>query len=136
MRTDLTSLLFPTPAREFRGQRWVNIGLRCVHLVGMAGVAGGFLFDLAPTQWSAYWYLTLASGIALSLLYIWSSLVWLLELKGLTIIIKLLLLFFGSLVEDARVAVFIVLVVLSGVVAHAPGQIRSWRWLEKPANTE
>jgi len=132
MWTSPITVLFPSRAREFPGQRWVNICLRCAHLVGVAGVAGGFLYDLAHGQWSVYWYLTLVSGIALSLVYLWSGAIWLFELKGLAIIVKVLLLLLGSLVPDTRAAIFILVIILSGLVAHAPGRVRSWRWLRAP----
>jgi len=129
-------VLFPSRAREFRGQRWVNICLRCAHLVGVAGVAGGFLYDLEPAQWSSYWHLTLASGVTLSLIYIWSSAVWLFELKGLAIILKVLLLLLGSLVAEARAAVFIIVIVVSGLVAHAPARVRAWRLMKPPRTSK
>jgi hypothetical protein len=67
MSTTWLRFLFPAQPRSFHGERWVNIGLRCVHPVGVSGIAGGFLFDLEAQIWSAYWSLTLASGVALTL---------------------------------------------------------------------
>ncbi|MCW8957907.1 MAG: hypothetical protein OQL21_02570, partial [Gammaproteobacteria bacterium] len=64
--------LFPHQPRNFAGQRWLNIVLRALHLVGVAGIGGSFLFALDEVLWRPYWYLTLGSGIALSLLYLWS----------------------------------------------------------------
>jgi hypothetical protein len=129
MSNQLTATLFPSPAREFRGQRWVNIALRCLHLVGVAGIAGGFMFGLDRESWLSYWYLTLASGIALTLIYIWCSAVWLLELKGMVIILKNLLLTLGLFVPEIRPEAFIAIIVMSGLIAHAPARVRSRRWL-------
>lgn len=122
--------LFPEAARYFPGQRWVNIGLRAAHLIGVAGIAGGFLFDLPEDAWAAYWTLTLASGIALSLLYLWSTLDWLFELKGLAIIVKMALLALAVHQPALRAEVFALVIVISAFSAHAPARIRGYRWAD------
>lgn len=123
----LRRLLIPPQPRTFPGERWVNITLRCLHLVGVAGIGGGFLFDLEPTRWLAFWHLTLASGVLLSLLYLWGSALWLVQLKGLAIVLKVLLLAVAVGVPAWRSEVFILVIVLSGVIAHAPGEVRGFR---------
>ena len=127
-------ILFPPQSREFRGQRWVNICLRCGHLIGVAGIGGGFLFGLDPESWESYWLLTLSTGVVLSLIYIWSSAIWLFELKGLAIVLKNILLAIALAAPAARGELFIVIVVISGLIAHAPARVRSRRWLRPPAN--
>lgn len=124
---------FPERPRRFPAERWVNIGLRCLHLVGIAGMSGGFLFDLASEVWSFYWYLAIATGVALSLLYLWCSATWLFEVKGLSIVLKLALLAVASAVPALRGEVFVAVIVLSGLVAHAPARVRGWRWMRLPA---
>ena len=125
----LRQLVFPIEPRMFHGQRWVNISLRCGHLVGIAGIAGGFLYGLDAQSWSAYWQITVFSGVALSLIYIWTDGAWLLEMKGLAIVLKLLLLGVGLVIPDLRAGVFILVIILSGLIAHAPAWVRSRRWL-------
>lgn len=122
------SVFFPLRPRFFRGQRWVNIALRSAHLVGMAGIGGGFLFSLDSALWESYWLLTLGTGIALSLLYLWSTLAWVLELKGLAVVLKTALLALAFAIPDARTELFIVVVVLSSLIAHAPARVRNYRW--------
>lgn len=136
MPTSLIRILFPNPVREFRGQRWVNIGLRCVHLVGVVGIAGGFLFSLESASWTPYWHLALASGIALSAIYAWTTAAWLLELKGLAIVIKTLLLAAALAVPDLKEEIFITIIVMSGLIAHAPARVRSRRWVRLPTVSE
>jgi hypothetical protein len=120
-------LLFPPKPRTFPGERWVNIALRCLHLVGIAGIGGGFLFDLEQSRWMAFWYLTLAPGVLLSLLYAWGSFLWFFQLKGLTIVLKLLLLAVALAVPSWRGEVFILVIALSGLIGQAPGQVRGIR---------
>lgn len=122
----LKTLLFPSEARLFPGQRWLNIALRCLHLVGVAGIGGGFLFSVSEAQWLPFGYLTLGSGVALSLLYLWSDPRWLLQLKGMTIVAKLLLLAAAIGLPGLRAELFLLIVVLSGLIAHAPGSVRGF----------
>lgn len=124
--------LFPVEPRWFPGERWVNIGLRCAHLVGIAGISGGFLFDLDNAQWAPYWLLAMTSGVALSLLYIWSTATWLFEIKGLAVILKILLLGVALQVPALRGEIFVLIIVLSGLVAHAPARTRGHRWMKLP----
>ena len=116
--------LFPPSPRRFAGQRWLNILLRSLHLVGIAGVAGGFLFALDDAQWLPYWRLALTTGAALALLYIWSTALWLFQLKGVAILLKLALLALGFSLPGWRMETFVLVIMLSGVMAHAPGSVR------------
>lgn len=118
--------LFPVKPRLFPGQRWLNIILRSLHLIGVAGIAGGFLFVLEEARWLTFWHLTLATGVMLSLLYIWSSAIWLLQLKGIAIILKLLLLALAFRLPEWRSELFIAVIAISGFIAHAPGVIRGY----------
>jgi hypothetical protein len=133
MKHTIIQLLFPYPARGFRGQRWLNVLLRSLHLVGIAGISGGFLFDEKPDTWGHYWHLALASGVALMALYLWGSVCWLFELKGLVIVLKTLLLGIALLIPSIRAELFLFVVILSGVIAHAPGTFRGYRWIPLPA---
>lgn len=130
---ELKRLLFPAEPRLFRGQRWLNIGLRCTHLVGIAGIGGGLLFGVEESRWLAFWYLTVGSGAGLVLLYLISSVLWLFQLKGLVILFKLVLLsLLPALPPDQGGLLFLLVVVLSGLIAHAPGAVRGYCWW-KPA---
>lgn len=123
------SKLFPTTAREFPGQRWLNIILRTFHLIGIAGISGGYLFGHDQAQWLPYWYLTLGTGIALSMIFIWSTALWLFQLKGLFIIIKLVLLWLAMKRPELQSELFILVITISAIIAHAPGKVRGFVWL-------
>ena len=130
----IVRLLAPEKPRDFPGERWLNIILRSLHLVGVAGIAGGFLFTLEESQWLPFWYLTLSTGILLSLLYLWSSVLWLFQLKGMSIVIKLILFGIATLSPDWRAELFILVIILSSLTAHAPGWIRSYQLLPRPGS--
>jgi len=123
----LKCVLFPDPPRRSPIEHWLNIGLRSAHLVGVAGIGGGFLFDLAEARWLAYWHLTVATGVLLSLLYLWSTAAWLFQVKGLVVVIKLGLLAAARMWPSWRGELFVLVIVISGLVAHAPAYVRGHR---------
>lgn len=118
----------PPPPLLLPHLRWLNITLRGLHLIGIAGVAGGFLFDLPEARWSVYWHLTLVTGTALAALYLWTDAGWLMKLKGQAILAKLVLLALAYLYPDWRAAVFMLVIALSAFFAHAPDRVRSYAW--------
>ncbi len=120
--------LLPPPPRLLPGQRWINISLRCIHLIGIAGAAGGFLFGLPDAQWQPFWYAAAISGAMLVALYIWIDVEWLLQLKGQVIVLKVGLLAVASLQPQWRAELFMLAITLSGFFAHAPARVRAYAW--------
>ena len=118
----------PPPPRSFPGQRWLNIGLRGLHLVGVAGVAGGFLFGLPRESWMVYWHLAGVTGVLMSLIYLWIDVDWITQLKGQVIVLKVILLWLGLAWPAAQAPIFVVVILLSAFFAHAPAKVRSWAW--------
>ncbi len=120
----LKELLFPAESRLFAGQRWVNISLRTLHLIGLAGIGSGLLYPAHAGASNNYLYLTLASGLALSLISIWSNAIWLLQLRGQAIIFKLLLLALIPMWPTASAWLLVVVIIISSYISHAPGDVR------------
>ena len=113
--------------RQLPGQRWINIALRSAHLVGVTGIGGGFLLDVDDSFWMGYWWLAISTGVLLSLLYLWINPLWAIQLKGMAIIGKLVLLGIGVAVPDWRATMFVLVVLVSAFIAHAPGSVRGYR---------
>jgi hypothetical protein len=105
-------------------KRWTKTSLRALHLVGVAGVAGGVLFGLDERLWTDYWWLALASGALIMLVDIVSNPLWLVQIRGVAIIGKLVLLTFLGHAPDWDRVLLIAVIVISAVVAHAPGSVR------------
>ncbi|MFC1684218.1 hypothetical protein ACFL0R_01950 [Pseudomonadota bacterium] len=120
----LRQLLFPPESRLFPGQRWLNIGLRTLHLIGLAGVGGGYFYAVADQRWLGFLYLTLGSGLVLMLLSLWSNAIWLVQLRGQAILLKLLLLVLIPFWPEQQAVLMVVVIVISGLVSHAPGDVR------------
>lgn len=116
-------MIFPAQSRSFPGQRWVNISLRTLHLVAICGVAAGALFQLKQELWQNYLYLTLLSGSGMVLIEVWNNGIWLIQLRGLVTVLKLSILSIAFVSGFQPYMIFTALV-LSGIIAHAPGKVR------------
>ncbi len=124
----IKSVLFPPQARDFRGLRWLNITLRSLHLVGMAGMAGAYLYQVSQSTLLPFWLITVYSGVVMVGLAIWSNGRWLLQLRGAVILVKLLLLWslpwLDRVIADGAAWGFIMIILLSSLIAHAPAKVR------------
>lgn len=105
-------------------KRWIKISLRTLHLVSVAGAGGGIIFAVEKELWINYWWLALLSGGLMMLIDIISNPVWLVQVRGLVMYIKLgLLLLLGGDPSNDALALMII-IVLSGFISHAPGKLR------------
>jgi hypothetical protein len=101
-----------------------NIMLRSLHLVGLLGVGGGIIFEIDSALIDPWLWLTIISGIGLMALSSYSSRLFLIQLRGLFIVIKIGALLFICYSDGADLALLIGITLLSGMIAHAPGNIR------------
>jgi hypothetical protein len=124
----LAALLFPDPPRDLPGRRALKIGLRAVHVLCVAGLAGAYLFDVPPAE-SAGWYrAALASGAALLLLDLHESAVFAFQVRGLVVASKLVLLAALPAFGNGAKWVLAALLVVSVLSSHAPGRVRYQLW--------
>ncbi len=105
-------------------KRWLKISLRTLHLLAIAGVGGGVLFGLEKDLWLNYWWLAMASGGLMMLMDIISNPVWLVQIRGLAIILKLIMLAFLGRYPGWDGYLLAVIIIISGVISHAPGNLR------------
>lgn len=105
-------------------KRWTKISLRTLHLISVAGVGGGILFSLARDAWHGYWWLAAVTGILLILIDAYSNPVWLLQVRGLTVYLKLVLLVLLWKYPAWEQVLLLVIIVLSAVISHAPSKLR------------
>ena len=120
----LKARLFPRESRFLPGQRWLNVLFRTLHLVGLGGLGAGFLYPAVDESWRLYLYLTLISGVGLSLISIYSNGIWLIQLRGQMVFLKLLLLALIAPFPEHKTALFILIILISGWIAHAPARVR------------
>ncbi len=105
-------------------KRWTKISLRTLHLLAVAGVGGGILFGLDRHLWQGYWWLALVSGSLMILIDVVPNPVWLVQVRGLVIILKLILLLFLGRYPSLDGYLLAVIIIMSGVISHAPGKLR------------
>lgn len=105
-------------------KRWSKISLRTLHLLALAGVGGGVLFGLENGLWINYWWLALASGALLMLIDIISSPVWLVQVRGVVMYVKLILLACLGIYPEWDSLLLAVIIIISAVISHAPGKLR------------
>lgn len=114
-----------TPERRtFPGKRWLNVGLRTVHLAALLLFGSALLGQGDP---SIGLILLLSSGGLMFVLDCWANPAHLRELAGLGTLLKLALLGLGAWQRDWLLPLFWVVLVLSTVLSHAPGPLRHRR---------
>ncbi len=113
--------------RDFSGRRWLNIGLRSLHLAGvvLAGIAiyGGGSHSAAGIA------LMLLTGIGMYATELWHRPSFWQEAAGLLTPAKLLTLVVMLLVPQIAGPLFWLLLITSSVVSHAPWEFRHKRIL-------
>lgn len=105
-------------------KRWTKTGLRTLHLVGVAGVGGGVLFGLEQDLWLLYWWLALVSGALMMLMDIAANSAWFVQIRGIAILVKLLLLLTLGLDPGWDKFLLVAMIILSAVISHAPAKVR------------
>ncbi|MGB7452374.1 MAG: hypothetical protein WBM36_09640 [Lysobacterales bacterium] len=105
-------------------KRWTKISLRTLHILAVAGVGGGILFGLEKGLWINYWWLALVSGVLMMLIDIISNPVWVVQVRGLVIFLKLILLAFMGNGAGLDSLLLTLIIIISAVISHAPGKLR------------
>jgi len=115
---------FPKKNRNFPGKRWCRITLRSLHLCGICGVVGGAFFDVPEARLNNFLMVTVFSGIWLILTDLYTNGIWLIQNRGWTILLKILIFTQLALFAPYERWVLLGIVILSGVVSHAPSNFR------------
>lgn len=102
-------------------KRLSKVLVRTIHIVGMAGVFGN---AMAHTADSVYLSLTIISGIVLTIMEGSSGWIWFVQLRGIALYVKLLLLLLLHLHPETAMPSLIAVMVISGFMSHAPSWIR------------
>jgi len=106
---------------ENSAKRLSKVLIRCLHLVGVAGVFGN---AMTGTSESIYISLAIYSGIVLVLMEAWSGWIWFVQLRGVAVYVKLLLLLLMHLFPSSAIPLLILVILISGFFSHAPSWIR------------
>jgi hypothetical protein len=124
MSSRLVPLLFPTTPRRIPLERAINIALRTLHLMTSSVLMGGHVFDVAPSRLIPFLALTIASGVGLMVLELYSSFRWIYLGKGVLVLVKLALLVAAAVWWDRRVLFLFLVVLVACVGSHMPARLR------------
>jgi hypothetical protein len=122
----LRRLLFPPESRFLRGRRWILVAFRSLHLLGVAGAGGGYLYGAPKAFWMPYLALTMVSGIALAVTEVIINGVWLIQLCGLAMLAKVILLAALPAFRGHEAWILAIVVIASGISSHAPKAFRHY----------
>ena len=112
-------------------KRWSKISLRTLHLLAVAGVGGGILFALEKDLWINYWWLALVSGVLMTVMDIAANPVWIVQVRGVVIIIKIILLALMVSYPAWGSFLLLVIIIISAVISHAPGKLRYYSFYHR-----
>jgi hypothetical protein len=120
-------LLIPTEPRHYSGQRWVKMSARAAHVVLSGVYLGAFFFEVEPAVRSPWFLATLLSGLVIVCLDLYESGAFLLQLRGLVVGVKLVVV--ASLPVFGRAAVWVLAVVafVSVISSHASSSFRYYQ---------
>lgn len=102
-------------------RRLTKVIVRTIHLVGVAGFFG---YAMMGHYESPYVILTIVSGIVLTFMEARSGWIWFVQLRGVSMSLKLLLLVVIHFDPASTLPGLIAIIVLSGFISHAPSWIR------------
>jgi len=89
------------------------------------------MFNLEKDLWANYWWLAVVSGVLMMLMDILSNPTWLIQTRGLVIMIKLILFAFLGIHPDWDNLLLAIIIVMSAVISHAPGALRYYSFYHR-----
>lgn len=122
----LKQLLCPEPARSLPGERVIRIALRTAHLAAGGILFGGHFFDVEPQRLLPWLWLTVASGAVFVAVELYGSCVWLVQGRGLMILLKIILLAMVPLLWAQRMWLLLAVLVIGSIGSHMSSRFRHY----------
>lgn len=107
-------------------RRWFRISCRSLHLLTMAALLGGHLWDVPAERLRPWLVGVVLTGGALMATDVVQNVGYLREVRGVTQLLKIALTASVALLWDYRLLLLGAVVIGSGVVSHMPGRYRYW----------
>ncbi|GGI92203.1 hypothetical protein [Shewanella gelidii] len=111
---------------QFWFQRIAKTALRALHILGIVGAGGGILLGVNDDIWLNYWILAMSTGAILMAWEVLRDWQWLIQLKGVLTIVKIVLLCLFIPLAAYKPALFILILLLSVLVSHGPAGLRHY----------
>jgi len=116
----------PVSVHRFWIERISKTVLRALHIIGVVGSGGGMIFNLDPSLWLNYWLIAITSGVLLMSWEIIRDWRWLIQLKGVLTLLKVILLGFFMQISQYHSELVIFIILLSVIVSHGPAGLRHY----------
>lgn len=117
--------LFPREMRPFPYRRPLLNLFRALHILCLGIYLGGLYFGQDMAMLSGWYYGIVISGLGLLLVDLYSSCMMLFEVRGITVLTKLIMLLSLPLFQvQVQIALLVLLIFLSSLVAHASRNLR------------
>ncbi|MDF1798364.1 MAG: hypothetical protein P1V81_04240 [Planctomycetota bacterium] len=121
---DPFALLFPARPRRLPGHRAIKILLRAMHALSAGILVGAYLLDASPAEESRWLLLTVGTGCLMLLLDLVESAAFLLQVRGVVLVVKLIAVAALGLFGDAGGEMLAAVFLLAVVSSHAPSKVR------------
>ena len=120
----LFAALFPEDPRHFPGRRWLKMALRAAHILCAGILVGAYVFDVETAERMGWLWAAIVSGLVLVALDVHESAAFLVQVRGLVVVAKLLLLAALPWFGQAQVWVLVLVVFASVISSHASASVR------------
>jgi predicted alpha/beta hydrolase len=115
------------------GVRALRTTLRTAHLIAFGTLYGGHIYGLPAERLHTALFATVGSGAALMALEMYRTPLWLLQIRGLATVVKIVLVASVALLWDVRVWLLTAAIVVGSVSSHMPGRYRYYSILHRRA---
>lgn len=118
-------LLFPQEFREIPHRRLILNVFRSLHILCFSIFLGGFFFGQEPGMLNSWYVGTIVSGLGLFAIDLYSSFVMLFEVRGISVMLKIILLLALPLLHDLnQLWLLMLLVIFSSFSSHSSRKLR------------
>lgn len=120
----LTDILFPAIPRDFPLRRNLKTLTRALHILTSGTLLGGHIFGLPAADLIPWLYATIVSGAVLLGMDLHASASVLLEVRGIAILLKMLLMVCIAFWFEAAIPLLCLIVIIGVYASHMPKYIR------------
>jgi hypothetical protein len=121
-----TSRVSAAPGRAFPHMRAWNIAFRTAHICATCVLLGGDVWGIDAGRLLPWFYLSVLTGAALTVVEIYPDWRWFVEGRGVLVVAKLLVLCLAPWFWGYRVPLLFVVIVIASVGSHMPRMLRHW----------
>ncbi len=116
---------------KYKGQRWLRIGARTVHLVSVVFVGGNAVVG-RPLDEGAVAMLVLSGGTLLADDFVRYGIHVVRFLQFWAVVCKIALLSLALAAPDWTLQLLVGAIVVGSIISHAPGKVRQWALAGEP----